>query len=179
MRFMQTTSWATCDESRMSADLLWATCWPKATNNAAHLLTMSRKKRMPQTCWHGNKNATLTWSCQFHMQACTLRAFQHLPAEIRFHCHFQTLKFQICFARCISTRWCGVNFDCSPSHLTFHSGFRTHGARCHLVHDASSDASCCCHLVLRSLLSALATMTRRKYTLAVSASLRFEMIPPL
>ena len=44
MRFMQTTSRATCDESRMSADLLWATCWPKATNNAANLLTMSRKK---------------------------------------------------------------------------------------------------------------------------------------
>ena len=32
-------------KSRISFDLLWTTCWPKAKQNAANLLTMSRKKR--------------------------------------------------------------------------------------------------------------------------------------
>ena len=158
-------------------------------NKKGNLLTMSRKKRCPteSLTWKQKRNIDMKlpiqrekddWRADIGTQRDTRR---HEPAAIRSFSHVQTFSFQMRRARCILTRWCGVNFDCSPSHVAFHFDFRTIGvgSRCHLVHDARSDASFCCHLVLSFVVSALATMTRRKYISAVSASLRFETLPPL
>ena len=132
--------------------------------------------KMPQTCWQFHmkkktqtrKPADMEQECRttadmtnwYHMQACTHKfnkkpVRNELPSEILLHYHFQISISQICFARSISTRWCGVHTLFRESHLTAHFDFRTHGFGfcCHLVHDE-------CMLSFRVI--ALATVTRLK-----------------
>ena len=88
-------------------------------------------------------------------------SISHASSDSLYKFTFQLLSAAILFsnfARRDSTLFRTLSAEIAL--LTFHFDFRTHGSG--LVHDASSDATFCCHLVLASVVAALATVTRRK-----------------